>query len=364
MTYLYYQYCFSDFVIAGDYRMEYFTEERNLDFYYQTLLKNIASYTQTEIQKPQELIRRIYVPMVEIDKYINDEKNFHTYDPLSDTPELYLEMNKIVIYDKNSLMKFIKNYGLPYHLTMQKNESGIFDSTLFQGNDTEKFILEMDVLMFYEKLARFQKVLKMWNYIIEGNVLELNKIKHEFESLVEFHNNHQALFTEDISLEDYANFVFTDSAVHYRGGEMREVFNVYANDSNKLLKLNEKSLKLKSIWKQVKNGSDLKTIALAYLNLQLKEIKGGEPLHRFIEDKLFPAMRFDHLLDVAGYQLKQAIFKNQKLERCVNCGALFEPRHASQKFCSPLPGRKRSTCENTYNQRLKRLRKKQELDRS
>jgi hypothetical protein len=65
-------------------------------------------------------------------------------------------------------------------------------------------------------------------------------------------------------------------------------------------------------------------------------------------------------MEVAAYQLKQAIFKNERLHECQNCGAIFEPKHANQIFCSPLPRRKRSTCENTYNQRQKRLRKKQE----
>ena len=352
MTYLHYQYCLSDFVIAGDYRMEYFTEESNFDNYYQTLLKNIATCTQNEIHNPQELIRRIYVPMVDIDKYINGEKNFHIYEPLSDTPELYLEMNKIVIYDEKSLMKFIKDYGLPYHLTMQ------FESTLFQGNDTEKFILEMDVLLFYGKLVEFQKVLKMWNYIIEGNVSELTKIKHEFESLAEFHNKHQKLFMESLPLKEYVDFVFTDSGNLYRGGEMGEVIKNYKNDPDKLLKLNNKS-EIKTAWEQVKSDSNLKTIAFAYLGLKLKEIESGEPSHRLVDDNIVPAMRFNNLIEVAGYQLKQAIFKNQKLKRCDNCGALFEPRHASQKFCSPLPRRKRSTCENTYNQRLKRIRIKE-----
>ncbi|MFE4351571.1 hypothetical protein [Peribacillus butanolivorans] len=222
----------------------------------------------------------------------------------------------------------------------------------------------MDVLIFYERLVKFQNVLKMWNDIIEGNIKKLTKIKQEFESLAEFHNKHQTLFTESLSLEEYVDFIFTDSGVLYRGGEMEEVFKTYRNNPDKLLKLNEKASEFKNIWGQVKNEPDLKTIAFAYLNLKLKAIESGETARRFIDGNIVPAIKFNNLLEVAGYQLKQAIFKNQKLEECLNCGALFEPRHASQKFCSPLPGRKRSTCENTYNQRQKRLRRKQELERS
>ncbi len=84
----------------------------------------------------------------------------------------------------------------------------------------------------------------------------------------------------------------------------------------------------------------------------------------FVSNQIVPAIKFDNLLEVSGYQLKQAIFNNQKLEECQNCGWIFEPRHASQKFCSPLPGRKRSTRENTYNQRQKRLKRRQSQERS
>jgi hypothetical protein len=121
----------------------------------------------------------------------------------------------------------------------------------------------------------------------------------------------------------------------------------------------EKVSDLKKIWEEVKN-EDLKSIASAYLDIQLSKIKSGETAQRFIDGSIVPAMRFNNLLEVEGYQLKQAVFKNQKLEECLNCGALFESRHAHQKFCSPLLGRKRSTCENTYNQRQKRMRKKRE----
>lgn len=357
MTYLHYQYCLSEFVIADDYRLEYFGEGNKFDCYHQTMLEKIVNYTQAKIENKKELIRRVYVPMADIDRYISDENEFHTFDPLSDTPELYLEMNKIVIFDEKSLMKFIKNYGIASHLASPNNESGLFNSTLFQNNDSEKLILEMDALILFEGLAKFQSILKMWNDIKEDNVKELINIKKEFQSLAEFHNNHKALFKEAGSLEEYTDFIFTDSGVLFTEGEMEDVIKAYKNKPDKLIKVTEKGSEVKNAWERVKNNSDLKIIAFAYLNLKLKDINSGETATRFIDGKIVPAMKFNNPLEIAGYQLKQAIFKDQKLELCENCGALFEPRHASQKFCSPLPGRKRSTCENTFNQRLKRMRK-------
>lgn len=43
---------------------------------------------------------------------------------------------------------------------------------------------------------------------------------------------------------------------------------------------------------------------------------------------------------------------------CLECGKEFIKTHGHQKFCPPKPGRKISTCQNTYNQRKKRERKK------
>jgi hypothetical protein len=357
MTYLHYQYCLSEFVIADDYRLEYFREESKFDYFYQTMIENIATYTQTNIEKKKKLIKRVYVPADNINRYISDENALRTFDPLSDTPELFLEMNKISVFDEKSLMKFIKNYGMPYHLAMPNDELGLFNSALFQKNDSEMFILEMDTVRFFEGLAKYQGILKMWNYIKEDNMRELINIKKEFQSLAEFHKNNKELFTETVSIEEYVDFIFTDSGICFTEGEMKDVINAYKNKPDKLPKVIEKGSEVNKAWERVKNNTDLKVIAFAYLNLELKKINSGETATRFIDGKIVPAMKFNNLLEVAGYQLKQAIFKDQKLELCENCGALFEPRHASQKFCSPLPGRKRSTCENTYNQRLKRMRR-------
>lgn len=363
MTYLHYQYSLSDFVVADDYRMEYLQKDSKFDQNYQTSLDNIANFTQTKIQNLQEVIRKVYVPMADIDRYISDESEFYTYDPLRDTPELYLEMNKIVIFDEKSLMKFINNYGLAFHRASPNNELELFNSTLFQNNDSEKFILEMDAIVFFAELAKYQRILNMWINIQEGNMEELIKIKNEFESHINSHSNHSKIFLEATSTEEYADFIFTDSGVLFTVGEMKDVIRAYKNNPDKLLKVIEKGEESKNAWERVKNNSNLKAIALAYLSLELKKINNGETATRFIDGKIVPAMRFNSPLEVAGYQLKQAIFKDQKLELCKNCGALYEPRHASQKFCSPLPDRKRSTCENTYNQRLKRMRKNKKEER-
>lgn len=60
------------------------------------------------------------------------------------------------------------------------------------------------------------------------------------------------------------------------------------------------------------------------------------------------------------FDAKDAVisFRIEDIENgtCENCGDIFVKTHGHQKFCPPHPGRKRSTCENTFNQRLKRQR--------
>lgn len=366
MTYLHYQYCLSDFIIAEDYQLEYFTQEDTFDSEYQNLLFTIKAFKPTEIKKLDGLIRRVYVSKEEISNYLDEEKEVRTYNPLNDTPELYLEMNKIDIFDEKSLMKFIKNYGIPFNGQRIKDERNtMFDSILFQFNDTEKFLLGMDVLAFYSRLAAFQRVLKMWNDIVTDNHQELSKIVDEFKHSVELYDKHPTPFNDKFSTDEFSKLLLTEMGFGYIGGEIKDILQTYVNDPEKLLKLRDKAVELKSTWQQVKNEPSLATIAFAYLNLELKEIESGKTSTRFVNKKIVPALKFKNLIEVAGYQLKKAIFKNQRLEVCENCGALFEPKHASQKFCSPLPGRKRSTCENTYNQRLKRTRikEKRQLER-
>jgi hypothetical protein len=74
-----------------------------------------------------------------------------------------------------------------------------------------------------------------------------------------------------------------------------------------------------------------------------------------------PAIIFPSLIDVAYYQLSKALLEQKEFRRCLrhDCNKLFIAQHGHQKFCAPLPGKKRSKCENTYNQRLKRQRQKE-----
>lgn len=81
---------------------------------------------------------------------------------------------------------------------------------------------------------------------------------------------------------------------------------------------------------------------------------------QLLNEEYVPSISFPTLLDVAYYQLINALFERKSFTKCKNCDSIFLAKHGHQKFCAPLPNRKRSTCENTYNQRQKRLKKYQE----
>ncbi|RLL47825.1 hypothetical protein D8M04_00660 [Oceanobacillus piezotolerans] len=67
---------------------------------------------------------------------------------------------------------------------------------------------------------------------------------------------------------------------------------------------------------------------------------------------------FEDMFEYAYLFLNLAIFKKAEFRKCENCDNLFEVTHQRQKFCPVTPGRKRSSCEMAYNNRLKKLKKK------
>ncbi|MGU3394065.1 hypothetical protein ACNHOZ_07915 [Priestia sp. D51] len=70
-----------------------------------------------------------------------------------------------------------------------------------------------------------------------------------------------------------------------------------------------------------------------------------------------PISIFKDLFEAAYFFLTLSIYSNAEIQICENCGHLFEVTHKRQRFCSVLPGRKRSSCEMAYNNRLKKKKK-------
>lgn len=193
------------------------------------------------------------------------------YNPLSQTPNLYLEIAKIK--NEKDLRKFVKIYGLPIGTTVKEGE-GLADITI---------LIKMEMIDFYEELDNFQNLLNLW---------------------------YETLYSESISI--YPSFFINGDFISNRNQESREII--------------AKVLNYKNTW----------TETIEYTG----EVKA--------------CVRFRNLFEVAYYQLTNAILNKAKFRKCMECGAIFEVTHESQKFCPPKLGNKRSTCENTFKVRKRR----------
>ncbi|PGA16240.1 hypothetical protein COL65_20330 [Priestia aryabhattai] len=77
----------------------------------------------------------------------------------------------------------------------------------------------------------------------------------------------------------------------------------------------------------------------------------------FQNGSFVPGVWFSDLFNFAYFQIAKALSNNVEVRECDNCGYIFEVTHKRQRFCPPLPHRKRSSCEMAYNNRLKREKK-------
>ncbi|WP_461611924.1 hypothetical protein [Cytobacillus kochii] len=75
------------------------------------------------------------------------------------------------------------------------------------------------------------------------------------------------------------------------------------------------------------------------------------------EDITTPISIFSDLFEAAYFYLNLSINSSAEMRICENCRNLFEVTHQRQRFCAVLPGRKRSSCEMAYNNRLKKEKK-------
>lgn len=362
MNPIHYQYSLTNFVVFDEYQIDYFDKssanQSQLD---KIRLDNLRLNRLTDKKDLDGLTRRITVPTNIIKKFIMESKGAKVYNPLFETPELYLELNKINFFDEDSLIKFSKEYGLPYDEHEDLQDRGVYGSNLFKENATLTALRTMSILGFYEYLMNYKRVVKIWSDIKQGNTSELKEIKEIFSFYSNFNNDQREDFIKEVSLEGYIRMVNADLGIVDK--ESAEIINnLFINNPQQIVKLQEKASAQTATWNKVQNLSD-KEIALAYLNLELNKLDSGQITTTYSHGRIMPAVKFNNLMEVAAYQLKQAIFDDVKLEPCLNCGALFQPNRPHQKFCSPLPGRKRSTCENTYNQRLKRERRKKAENR-
>jgi hypothetical protein len=79
--------------------------------------------------------------------------------------------------------------------------------------------------------------------------------------------------------------------------------------------------------------------------------------------KSYPSILFSSLIDLAWWQLFEALRGGTEYKHCKNdrCGNIFAVTHGNRHYCPHYPGQKRSNCETAYNKRLKNMRIKQAI---
>jgi hypothetical protein len=103
-------------------------------------------------------------------------------------------------------------------------------------------------------------------------------------------------------------------------------------------------------------NADEKTLTKGYLAMKIsRRMAGVRPVANFTaEGKPVPGYAYISLYDAMWHQLYQAIVEEWKFKECPFCHTW----HAGQgRFCPPPPGKKRSLCENAFNQREYRKRR-------
>jgi hypothetical protein len=276
-----------------------------------------------------------------IEKILKSEEHY-AYNPLEEAPNLYTEMAKIKFFDIPSLKRFIENFGLPY------------GPNLFATDIYSVLHYELDLFMFYEMLDDYKKALDIFDAIKSNNQKKIKKYAEEFKKYVkeksyEFISDSLKTIMDSkihkLSMEEHEFNNYSDYVEFY--------FQILENEASEIKKMPGIAEK----WRDIEKSSP-ETLAKHYLVELLNNSNKGNSTFTIIEDEIHPATTFDSLFDVAYYQLSRAVIGNVEMRNCENCGALFEVTHDSRRFCPPLPGHKISTCQNTYNQRMKRKRKK------
>jgi hypothetical protein len=262
--------------------------------------------------------------------------NQRFYNPLEEAKELYMELNKVNLKKPESLMKFISVYGIPA------------GNKILGGNDEMKAFFQMNLMKdFIFKFVDLQKIIRYWKAIKEDDQETLEKAKKSF-----------TLDAVGEQIEEY---------------KKHEDYFVKNPDSG-IEQLNEDALNAEchNIFMKVKDQK-LKDIVIAYITVLLNKQSFGEIKTTVVDvpckekkkivmkKKIVDAISFNDLFEVAFYQLRQAIFNDMQIKTCEHCGFPFEVTHERQRFCPPLFGKKRSNCENTYNQRIRRKTKKENV---
>lgn len=80
------------------------------------------------------------------------------------------------------------------------------------------------------------------------------------------------------------------------------------------------------------------------------------------DDEIKTRYKIDNMRTYCLSLIKDNMIYKHHIKECKECENYFVAEHEHQIFCTKLPTNKRSTCENTFNKRLRRQRKRENIE--
>ncbi|WP_270182948.1 hypothetical protein [Alkalihalobacillus sp. CinArs1] len=153
-------------------------------------------------------------------------------------------------------------------------------------------------------------------------------------------------------------YTYTEATENNLISNENKIFN-HAYPSEPISDYGKDIYRLKLANSLLKENDNKEKMSLLYniVNSEQRFIYNGI---QHIGDSGAPSIFFSSLLDVAWWQLKQALIGEIDFRYCKHCGWVFAASHGSQKFCPSEEKGKRSKCYNAYSQKMRRTRRKQD----
>lgn len=311
-------------------------EKTHLHYEYDDLYSRVMG---EKIDHSRYLPKYVRVPDSEVKRILQSEDE-HRYNLLDDFPHLYTEIIKIDMFDKDSLEKFIYSFGLP----MGADKYGSDDHTIFH--------YDLELTDFYKELNAFKVAFDIFEALQENNEETINYYADDYFPYIEHKSNAINLNTVDSSdiAKQLKDMERGDSKIEKHWSLMNEE----ASKNKKTVPILERYMKVKDESPRIKSTQ--------YMLELINSWDKGKSIIVTDSDTIQNGITFTSLMEVAKYQLAQSVVNNYELRRCEFCGRSFPVDHDKRRFCPPVyPATatyKISNCQNTFNQRAKRKRKK------
>lgn len=214
--------------------------------------------------------------------------------------DLHTELSKIVPFNTEAILTFLKYFG-----------------GLSLG-DTCWSILEI-----YYRVSQFRFVFQIWLSLIQKDSTKMENV------LLGSYMTRMNLLKETLMKD----ITFSTAGMEETNEELEKEY----------------------ILEEYKDSTPI-DCGIDILNQALsREISGKiQAGYTFKEDKFILERMIFNVFELAYDNLAINLSPNITIANCEYCGSSFQKRHKSRRFCPPLPGNKTSSCQNAYNNAIKK----------